>query len=117
MSDQSSPPPLVGIDPRCIYPESELRKVIEVSALRRAKRQGLKHYRLGRTAWVLGQDLIEYLQGQARRHQAIDAPAPLLTYRCDRCDQPISDYTVFELPHTGRVELCSRCAKEQAGPA
>ena len=38
-----------------------------------------------------------------------------LVYRCHRCDQPTDEYTVFELPETGRTELCDECAAQQEG--
>jgi len=52
------------------------------------------------------------------RLQAIEAMAALLlVFKCDRCDQPTDDYTVFSLPDTGRTELCAECAAQQEGQA
>ena len=52
--------PLVGIHPETFYPETELRRLIEISALRRAKREGMPWFRIGRTFWIMGSYLIEH---------------------------------------------------------
>jgi hypothetical protein len=51
---------LQGIHPEQLYAEQELRKHVEISALRRAKREGMPWCRIGRQVWMLGGDVIQH---------------------------------------------------------
>lgn len=80
---------LTGIRPDELYSEQRLRQEVEISAIRRAKRDGMPFYRIGRQVWIKGEDLIAHFT----RSTESDSVRPMTDatewVSCRRCGKPI----------------------------
>ena len=68
MPKQTAPSTAKSIDPTRLYSLGEFQRVsgMSTAAVRSARREGLVVRYLGRTAWILGRDFVEFVVSKGR---------------------------------------------------